>query len=95
MDKDTQIESLKERNKALEQRVNELIDGNKCIKEELKLVMDSATIRAEKYQDRIKELEEQVEKLKKKQQETFKLFRATHKTKYELIKKLEETSGCH
>jgi len=51
---------------------------------------DALFLTMKKNKKRIKELEEQVEKLKKKQQETFKVFRATHKTKYELIKELEE-----
>lgn len=59
--KDAQIEALKERNEALEQRVNELIDGNKCTKEELKLVMDSADKRATDCYNRIAELEEKLE----------------------------------
>jgi len=49
--------------------------------------MDKDT-QIESLKESNKALKEQVEKLKK-------VFRATHKTKYELIKKLEETSGCH
>ena len=72
LDLENDLSEYEEQNEQLEesvisysQRISELIDGNKCTKEELKLVMDSAEKRAIKYQDRIAELEDERDKYKK------------------------------